>query len=219
MKASRSRTRRPPGSGALRRRSSTAAGHNVTHVKAHGDSSPPLPARRLTRAGIASAMQGGSIQISLFVSGQFETCAAGENANLPMAHECSPYVAYGTNGQPVSRLSPGAVLHDAKSRRPRGAHCSGCAVVFGDRQGDEDAHRTVLHTGDHPAAVDLALAFSATLEGMPWIDVRAVQARGLTLYVRSSQQGGGFRRACRHHIVSACKPPPSTAAPRLPAWN
>jgi UPF0271 protein len=106
----------------------TAAGHKVTHVKAHGAISnvaceddmtaratAPSCTIRTTRSAIANAIKAVDPSLVFVVLANSKLVRAGEAANLRMAHEVFADRAYEDDGNLVSRKKPGAVLHDPKA--------------------------------------------------------------------------------------------------------
>ena len=93
----------------------TAAGHKVTHVKAHGALSNVACEDDTTAKAIASAIKAVDPNLIFVVLANSRLVQAGEAANLPMVHEVFADRAYEDNGSLVSRKKPGAVLHDAKA--------------------------------------------------------------------------------------------------------
>src|SRR6202453_5191521 len=91
----------------------TMAGHKVTHVKAHGALSNVACEDAMTARAIASAIKAVDPNLVFVVLANSKLVAAGEAANLPMAHEVFADRAYEDDGTLVSRRKPGAVLHDA----------------------------------------------------------------------------------------------------------
>ena len=125
----------------------TAAGHKVTHVKAHGALSNVACEDDMTAKAIANAIKAVDPNLIFVVLANSKLVNAGEAANLPMVHEVFADRAYEDDGSLVSRKKPGAVLHDAKAdRRSRGADGAGRRGGLGDRQGDQDAHRHRVHS-------------------------------------------------------------------------
>src|SRR2546429_1149638 len=92
----------------------TAAGHKVTHVKAHGALSNVACEDDPTAKAIASAVKAVDPNLIFVVLANSKLVQAGEAANLPMVHEGFADRAYEDNGSLVSRKKPGALLHDAK---------------------------------------------------------------------------------------------------------
>src|SRR6201999_3656407 len=92
----------------------TAAGHKVTHVKAHGALSNVACADDMTAQAIADAIKAVDRNLIFVVLANSKLVTAGEKANLPMAHEVFADRAYEDDGNLVSRKKPGALLHDAK---------------------------------------------------------------------------------------------------------
>jgi len=93
----------------------TAAGHTVTHVKAHGALSNVACEDDVTAKAIASAIKAVDPNLIFVVLANSRLVQAGEAANLPMVHEVFADRAYEDDGSLVSRRKPGAVLHDAKA--------------------------------------------------------------------------------------------------------
>lgn len=92
----------------------TAAGHKVTHVKAHGALSNVACEDDMTANAIARAIKAVDPSLIFVVLANSKLVTAGEKANLSMAHEVFADRAYDDNGLLVSRSKPGAVLHDPK---------------------------------------------------------------------------------------------------------
>src|SRR5207237_1844948 len=92
----------------------TAAGHKVTHVKAHGALSNVACEDDMTAKAIASAIRAVDPNLIFVVLANSKLVKAGEDANLPLVHEVFADRAYEDDGNLVSRKKPGAVLHDAK---------------------------------------------------------------------------------------------------------
>jgi UPF0271 protein len=90
----------------------TLAGHNVTHVKAHGALSNVACEDDMTARAIASAIKAVDRNLIFVVLANSKLVAAGDAAGLPMAHEIFADRAYEDDGSLVSRRKPGAVLHD-----------------------------------------------------------------------------------------------------------
>lgn len=92
----------------------TAAGHKVTHVKAHGALSNVACEDDMTANAIANAIKAVDPCLMFVVLANSKLVTAGEKANLPLVHEVFADRAYGDDGLLVSRSKPGAVLHDPK---------------------------------------------------------------------------------------------------------
>ena len=90
----------------------TAAGHKVTHVKAHGALSNVACEDDMTAKAIAAGIRAVDPNLVFVVLANSKLVQAGEAANLPMVHEVFADRAYEDNGNLVSRKKPGAVLHD-----------------------------------------------------------------------------------------------------------
>ena len=135
----------------------TAAGHKVTHVKAHGALSNVACEDDMTAQPIANAIKAADPSLIFVVLADSRLVTAGEKANLPMVHEVFADRAYEDDGQLVSRRKPGAVLHDAKEITDRvvrmvqdGAVVSVTGKVIKMRMD------TVCIHGDTPGAVEIA---------------------------------------------------------------
>src|SRR5260221_1824962 len=93
----------------------TAAGHKVTHVKAHGALSNVACEDEATAKAIASAIKAVDPNLIFVVLANSRLVQAGEAVNLPMVHEGVADPAYEEDGLLVSRRKPGAGLHDAEA--------------------------------------------------------------------------------------------------------
>src|SRR5438046_6672400 len=106
----------------------TAAGHKVTHVKAHGALSNVACEDDMTAKAIASAIRAVDPNLIFVVLANSKLVKAGEDANLPMVHEVFADRAYEDDGSLVSRRKAGAVLHDAGKVAESGVRMAqGCA--------------------------------------------------------------------------------------------
>jgi UPF0271 protein len=143
----------------------TAAGHKVTHVKAHGALSNYACEDDMTAQAIANAVKAVDPNLVFVVLANSKLVKAGERANLPMAHEVFADRAYEDDGNLVSRRKPGALLHDAKAIAERvvrmvqdGAVISVTGKVIKTRTD------TVCIHGDNPSAVDIARGIRKALK-------------------------------------------------------
>jgi UPF0271 protein len=134
-----------------------AAGHRVTHVKAHGALSNVACDDDMTAQAIANAIKAVDPNLVFVVLANSRLVKAGEQANLPMVHEVFADRAYEDDGNLVSRRKPGAVLHDAKAIADRvvrmvqdGAVVSATGKVIRMRMD------TICIHGDTPGAVEIA---------------------------------------------------------------
>jgi len=134
-----------------------AAGHRVTHVKAHGALSNVACEDDMTAQAIANAIKAVDPNLVFVVLANSRLVKAGEQANLPMVHEVFADRAYEDDGNLVSRRKPGAVLHDAKAIADRvvrmvqdGAVVSATGKVIRMRMD------TICIHGDTPGAVEIA---------------------------------------------------------------
>jgi 5-oxoprolinase (ATP-hydrolysing) subunit A len=135
----------------------TAAGHKVTHVKAHGALSNVACEDDMTAQAIANAIKAVDPSLIFVVLANSKLVKAGERANLPMAHEVFADRAYEDDGNLVSRKKPGALLHDAKQIAERVVRMvQDGAVVSVTGKVIKMRIDTVCIHGDNPAAVDIA---------------------------------------------------------------
>src|SRR5436309_6807026 len=135
----------------------TAAGHKVTHVKAHGALSNVACEDDTTAKAIASAIKAVDPNLIFVVLANSRLVQAGEAANLPMVHEVFADRAYEDDGSLVSRRKPGAGLHDAGAiaqRVVRMVQDGGVVSVTG--KVIKMRTDTVCIHGDTPGAVDIA---------------------------------------------------------------
>src|ERR1700741_5009723 len=135
----------------------TAAGHKVTHVKAHGAISNVACADDMTAKAIPDGIKAVDPNLIFVVLANSKLVTAGEAANLPVVHEVFADRAYEDDGQLVSRKKPGAVLHDAKlitERVVRMVRDGEVISVNGKRM--KMRTDTVCIHGDTPGAVDIA---------------------------------------------------------------
>jgi UPF0271 protein len=135
----------------------TAAGHKVTHVKAHGALSNVACEDDMTARAIANAIKAVDRDLIFVVLANSKLVQAGEAANLPMAHEVFADRAYEDDGNLVSRSKPGAVLHDPAEIAARVVRMvQDGAVVSVTGKVIKMRTDTVCIHGDNPAAVEIA---------------------------------------------------------------
>jgi 5-oxoprolinase (ATP-hydrolysing) subunit A len=135
----------------------TSAGHNVTHVKAHGALSNVACEDDMTARAIANAIKSVDRALVFVVLANSKLVQAGEAANLPMVHEVFADRAYEDDGQLVSRRKAGAVLHDAKQIADRVVRMvEDGAVVSVTGKVIKMRTDTVCIHGDTPGAVEIA---------------------------------------------------------------
>src|SRR6201986_2644080 len=134
----------------------TAAGHKVTHVKAHGALSNVACEDDMTAQAIANAIRAVDPNLVFVVLANSKLVKAGERANLPMAHEVFADRTYEDDGQLVSRRKQGAVLHDAKTIAERVVRMvQDGAVVSVSGKVIKMRTDTVCVHGDTAGAVDI----------------------------------------------------------------
>ena len=133
------------------------AGYKVTHVKAHGALSNVACEEESTARAIASAIKAVDPNLVFVVLANSKLVAAGEAANLPMAHEMFADRAYEDDGKLVSRKKPGSVLHDPKQIAERVVRMvQDGAVVSVTGKVIKMRTDTICIHGDTPGAVDIA---------------------------------------------------------------
>jgi UPF0271 protein len=135
----------------------TAAGHKVTHVKAHGALSNFACEDDMTAQAIANAVKAVDSNLVFVVLANSKLVKAGERCNLPMAHEVFADRAYEDNGNLVSRKKPGAVLHEAREIAERVVRMvqDGAVVSVTGKVMKTQIDTICIH-GDNPTAVEIA---------------------------------------------------------------
>ena len=135
----------------------TLAGHEVTHVKAHGALSNVACEDDMTARAIASAIKAVDRNLIFVVLANSRLVAAGDAAGLPMVHEVFADRAYEDDGSLVSRRKPGAVLHDADQIAQRVVRMvQHGAVISVSGKAIKMRTDTVCIHGDTRGAVDIA---------------------------------------------------------------
>jgi 5-oxoprolinase (ATP-hydrolysing) subunit A len=135
----------------------TAAGHRVTHVKAHGALSNVACDDDMTAKAIADGIRAVDPNLIFVVLANSRLVKAGEAANLPMVHEVFADRAYEDDGSLVSRRKPGAVLHDVKQIAERVLRMvqDGAVVSVSGKMIKMRIETVCIH-GDTDGAVDIA---------------------------------------------------------------
>jgi UPF0271 protein len=135
----------------------TAAGHKVTHVKAHGAISNVACEDDMTAQAIANGIKSVDPNLIFVVLANSKLVKAGERANLPMAHEAFADRAYEDDGNLVSRRKPGAVLHDPALIAERVVRMvQDSAIVSVTGKVVKTRIDTICIHGDNPEAVGIA---------------------------------------------------------------
>src|SRR6201982_2624870 len=143
----------------------TAAGHKVTHVKAHGALSNVACEDDATAKAIASAIKAVDPNLVFVVLANSRLVQAGEAANLPMVHEVFADRAYEDDGMLMSRRKPGSVLHDPKQIAERVVRMvQDGAVIAASGKVIKMRTDTVCIHGDTPGAVDIARGVRKSLK-------------------------------------------------------
>jgi 5-oxoprolinase (ATP-hydrolysing) subunit A len=141
------------------------AGHNVTHVKAHGALSNISCEDDMTARAIASAIKAVDSTLIFVVLANSKLVDAGEAAGLALAHEVFADRAYEDSGNLVSRKKPGAVLHDPAIIAERVLRMAqDGAVVSVTGKVIKMRTDTVCIHGDTPGAVAIAQDVRGKLE-------------------------------------------------------
>jgi UPF0271 protein len=143
----------------------TAAGHKVTHVKAHGAISNVACEDDMTAQAIANGIKSVDPSLIFVVLANSRLVKAGEAANLPMVHEVFADRAYEDDGSLVSRRKPGAVLHDPKVIAERVLRMveEGNVVSVSGKVIKMRMDTVCIH-GDTPGAVEIARGIRQTLK-------------------------------------------------------
>jgi UPF0271 protein len=143
----------------------TAAGHKVTHVKAHGALSNVACEDDMTARAIASAIRAVDPNLIFVVLANSRLVLAGEAANLALVHEVFADRAYEDDGSLVSRRKPGAVLHGAREIAERVVRMvQDGAVVSVSGKVIKMRTDTVCIHGDTAGAVDIARGVRQALQ-------------------------------------------------------
>lgn len=143
----------------------TAAGHKVTHVKAHGAISNVACEDDMTALAIANGIKSVDPSLIFVVLANSRLVKAGEAANLPMVHEVFADRAYEDDGSLVSRRKPGAVLHDPRMIAERVLRMveDGNVVSVSGKVIKMRMDTVCIH-GDTPGAVEIARGIRQTLK-------------------------------------------------------
>ena len=153
-----------------------AAGHKVTHVKAHGALSNVACVDDLTAQAIANGIRAVDRSLMFVVLANSKLVAAGDKAGLPLIHEVFADRAYEDDGQLMSRKKPGSVLHDPDAIAARVVKMvQDGAVIAASGKSIKMTMDTVCIHGDTPGAVDIGRKVRSGLEAAG-IAVRAFQA-------------------------------------------
>jgi 5-oxoprolinase (ATP-hydrolysing) subunit A len=141
------------------------AGHTVTYVKIHGALSNMACENEAMATAIAAAIKGVDRKLAFVVLPFSKLVPAGEKAGLHIVTEVFADRAYEDDGLLVSRIKPGAVLHDAPmvaQRVQRMVEEQAVTTISGKKL--KVAIDTVCIHSDTPAAVELARAVRARLD-------------------------------------------------------
>ncbi|HEY0524435.1 MAG TPA: 5-oxoprolinase subunit PxpA [Stellaceae bacterium] len=143
-----------------------ALGYRVGHVKSHGTLGNLAAVDRETALAIGRAIASIDRDLVWVVMAGTELERAGEELELRLAREIYADRAYDETGNLVSRKLPGAVLHDPDeaARRVLDMVREG-AIISGSGKRIPVKIDTVCVHGDNPAAVGMARAVRASLEG------------------------------------------------------
>jgi len=141
-----------------------AAGHRVTHVKAHGALGNMIAVDAALAQAVARGAKAADPSLIFVAMPNTEQERAGEALGLRVAREIYADRAYDDSGNLVSRRLPGAVLHDADEVTARVLRMLEAGAVI-SQSGRKIPGRidTICVHGDNPAAVTLAGALRAAL--------------------------------------------------------
>ncbi len=181
-----------------------AAGHPITHVKAHGALANQATVDDALAAALARAVTKVDPELILMVMPGMATERAAEAAGLRAAREIYADRAYADDFNLLSRKLPGAVLHDpaAAAERVLAVLETGTITSVGGRRLEVNVDTVCVH-GDNPAAVAMAAHLRRELDrGLDHPPVRATlivqNARGSSAPRAGARAGGraapGFGR-------------------------
>lgn len=142
------------------------AGVTVRYVKAHGALANLAAERAEVAAAVAGAVAAMPGRLMLLAISGTELEVQGRKAGLDVVSEVFADRAYQANGQLVPRSQAGAVLHDPDAAAERMLRFleTGRMPVLGGGEVALAAGSICVH-GDNPAAVEMARALRARLEG------------------------------------------------------
>jgi len=141
------------------------AGHQVTHVKAHGALSNMACVERDIADAIARAVKAVDRSLLFVVMPATELEKAGEALGLPLAREIFADRTYDDAGNLTSRKIKGSILHDADLASKRVVEMvSDRAIRSVSGKRIPVAIDTICVHGDNPAAVAMARAVRKALE-------------------------------------------------------
>jgi UPF0271 protein len=146
-----------------------AAGHPITHVKAHGALANQAAVDDALAAALARAVTKVDPELILMVMPGMATERAAEAAGLRAAREIYADRAYADDFNLLSRKLPGAVLHDpaAAAERVLAVLETGTITSVGGRRLEVSVDTVCVH-GDNPAAVAMAAHLRRELEAAGW---------------------------------------------------
>ncbi|WP_158047049.1 LamB/YcsF family protein [Skermanella pratensis] len=144
-----------------------AAGHRVTHVKAHGSLGNMAAVDPDLALACARAVRAVDRDLICVVMPGMETERAAERMGLRIAREIYADRTYDDNGNLTSRKKPGAVLHDAGAAAGRVVRMleeEAITTVSGARI--PSRIDTICVHGDNPQAVGMARTIRGRLEAL-----------------------------------------------------
>ncbi|EWY41261.1 LamB/YcsF family protein [Skermanella stibiiresistens SB22] len=142
-----------------------AAGHRLTHVKAHGSLGNMAAVDLDLALACARAARAVDRDLILVVMPGMETERAALQLGLRVAREVFADRTYDDNGNLTSRKKPGAVLHDAEMAADRVlAMLEAQAITTVTGATIPARIDTICVHGDNPAAVEMARVIRARLE-------------------------------------------------------
>lgn len=145
------------------------AGHRIAFVKAHGALANLAERDREVAEAIARAVAAVDPSLILLAIALSEQVAAGERANLRVAHEIFADRAYTRDGRLAPRAQKGAVLHETDKVVERSVRmlAEGGVITRGERLLPTPIDSICVH-GDTPRAVEMAQGLRAALEASGW---------------------------------------------------
>lgn len=142
-----------------------AAGHRVTHVKAHGALANMAAVDADLAMAVARGVRAVDRDLVLLVMPGMETERAAERLGLPVAREIFADRTYDDNGNLTPRKTPGAVIHDADVAADRVLQAlERQAITSVDGKRIPVKIDSVCVHGDNPAGVAIARALRTRLE-------------------------------------------------------
>ena len=153
-----------------------AAGHRVTHVKAHGSLGNMCQVDAALAEAVTRAIRSVDPTMAIVAMPGLETERAGREAGIRVAREVYADRLYDENGNLASRKKPGTVLHDPELAAARVLKMVEEQTIetIGGRRIPVRIDSVCVH-GDNPAAVAMARLVRETLERAGW-EIRPISS-------------------------------------------